>query len=86
MIENGVSSALKESFANLGAVLEESKTGIGVAVQSSVAVSSKAVNSKAILDRDVSVSDGSGSKYHARCKSQGHRCSSIRAPVGSRHS
>jgi hypothetical protein len=45
-----------------------------------------AVNSKAIRDLDVSVSDGSGSKYHTLCKSQGHRCSSIGAPVGSRHS
>ena len=79
MIANGASSALKESCANLRAVLEESKTG--VASQSSVAV-----NSKAIRDLDASVSDRSKSQYHNLCKSQGHRCSSIGAPVGSRHS
>ena len=54
MIANGALSALKESCANRGAVLEEMKTGIAFALQSSLVV-----NSKALQDLDVSVLDQS---------------------------
>jgi hypothetical protein len=54
VIVNGASSVLKESFAKHGAVLEELKTGIAFALQSSLVV-----NSKALQDLDVSVLDRS---------------------------